>query len=291
MKNIKPAAFFCLRIAVMLGALALVFTHVKLADIGAILVQTPLWVLAAAAALIHLTQLAAALRMKFYLGEAGITLPLRVAVLMQYVGELYGAASPGGAGGDIYKTWWLKRYAQGRVLSMAKIMVSARLNGVWALGVVACVLVLMAPAPAVIPHLPLLALAALFVGTVGYVAIARFALGEPLKRQAMAGGYSLLLQVALALAVWCICIGMNLGQDALAYVVLCLVSTIIALLPISVGGMGVRELTVLYGSRMLGIQEDHGVSIALMVTVISLTVPLAGAIIQSVWKHKQAATV
>ena len=97
-----------------------------------------------------------------------------------------------------------------------------------------------------------------------------------------------MLQAALALAVWCICIGMNLQADALAYVVLCLISTIIALLPISIGGMGVRELTVLYGSRMLGIQEDHGVSIALMMTVISLSVPLTGAVIQSIWKHKQA---
>lgn len=284
MKIKSRAVTIGLRAVVTLGAIALAFSQITVSSVLPMLSDIPLWVFLLALVLIHLTQVAAALRMRFYLRCHSIRFPVKASIHLHYVGELFGAVLPGGAGGDVYKAWWLKRYRQGALLNMAKTMIGARLNGLWALGFLACILILASPLPAGFEHGVLAVSGSLLVGTVGYSLFARFVLREPLRQQGIAMLYSLAIQVGVVLAVWAVCVGLELDHDALAYITLYLFSCVVALLPISIGGIGVRELVLLQGSRMLHLQEESGVALALSLTLISLTVPLVGGLVYLLWK-------
>jgi uncharacterized membrane protein YbhN (UPF0104 family) len=65
-------------------------------------------------------------------------------------------------------------------------------------------------------------------------------------------------------------------ENHLPYLVIFLVSSAVAVLPISVGGVGVRELTFLYGSQLLNVDMNVAVGISFLFYLITALVSLAG---------------
>jgi hypothetical protein len=62
----------------------------------------------------------------------------------------------------------------------------------------------------------------------------------------------------------------------MAYLVIFLISSAVAVLPISIGGVGVRELTFLYGSQLLNVDMNVAVGISFLFYLITAVVSLGG---------------
>jgi uncharacterized membrane protein YbhN (UPF0104 family) len=279
MKLPKPVSFL-LRAGVTVAACYLAFSQVDLAQMLPLLARLPLWVVVTMLALLHGGQVVSALRTRLYLHFEQIDFPIVPSLKLHYVGGLFNAFLPGGTGGDIYKAWWLKHHTQGRMFSMVKLMIRGRLNGLWALGAIVCVLALgSAKLNGLLPWFDAMVLAALLGGTLCYALLARLVLGESYQQQRRAASYSLLLQFMLAAAAWVVCIGLGVQDHALEYVILFMLSCLLAMLPISIGGIGVRELVLLHGSALLNLSPESGVALAFSFSLLGLTVPLIGAIV------------
>jgi glycosyltransferase 2 family protein len=82
-----------------------------------------------------------------------------------------------------------------------------------------------------------------------------------------------LLQVACA---WFLLLALGETHNHLAYIVIFLVSSAVAVLPISIGGVGVRELTFLYGSQLLNVDINIAVGISFLFYLITALVSLGG---------------
>ncbi len=87
---------------------------------------------------------------------------------------------------------------------------------------------------------------------------------------------SLLVQMAQVITILFIILSFGIKENIANYTLIFLVSSIVAMVPISIGGIGVRELTFLYGSKWLGIQEDQAIAISLMFYLITLLVSATG---------------
>ncbi|MDT8394238.1 MAG: lysylphosphatidylglycerol synthase domain-containing protein [Bacteroidales bacterium] len=88
---------------------------------------------------------------------------------------------------------------------------------------------------------------------------------------------SLGVQIMQLLSAWLIIMALGGGDGHLMdYLLVFLVSSIVAVLPISIGGMGVRELTFLYGAQFLGINSALAVSISLVFYLITAVVSFGG---------------
>jgi uncharacterized membrane protein YbhN (UPF0104 family) len=280
----KRAAGLILRVAVTVGAIALAFRKVPASDVLPLLARLHPLPLVSAVLLLHAAQTLSALRTRYYLREQGIAMPVKPSLQLHYVGGLFNALLPGGTGGDAYKAWWLKKYHSGSLLSLVGLMVAGRLNGLWALGVIACALALMSPSVhALTPYAPAIAVGIAVGGTLAYHLMAGLVLREPLSRQYRAGMYSFALQVMSALCAWQLATALGLDH-ALEYVALFMLSCVLAMLPISIGGIGVRELALLHGSQYLGLAVPDGVALALSFSLINLTIPLIGAMVYGLWR-------
>ena len=88
--------------------------------------------------------------------------------------------------------------------------------------------------------------------------------------------YSLGVQLLQLLCAYFIIKAMGAEESIMSYLLVFLVSSIVAVLPISIGGMGVRELTFLYGAELLAINPDMAVSVSLMFYLITAFVSLMG---------------
>jgi len=65
------------------------------------------------------------------------------------------------------------------------------------------------------------------------------------------------------------------GMEA-GYLLVFLISSIVSMLPVSIGGAGLRELTFLYGSELMHLDTNISVSLSLLFYLISAFVSLFG---------------
>ncbi len=89
-------------------------------------------------------------------------------------------------------------------------------------------------------------------------------------------GYSLLVQGLQVAEVWLLLKGLGIGQMEMAYLFVFLFSSLIAIIPVSIGGVGTRELAFLYGAQFLGLSEATSVTVSLLFYAITLLVSLGG---------------
>jgi hypothetical protein len=97
-----------------------------------------------------------------------------------------------------------------------------------------------------------------------------------LKINLVTFGYGFVVQLLQVLCAWLLLLALGEHEDQLAYLVIFLVSSVVAVLPISVGGVGVRELTFLYGSQLLNVDMNVAVGISFMFYIITAVVSLFG---------------
>jgi uncharacterized membrane protein YbhN (UPF0104 family) len=91
-------------------------------------------------------------------------------------------------------------------------------------------------------------------------------------------GYSAMVQLAQLISVWFILMALGVTDSVLEYLLVFLISSIVAVLPITIGGIGSRELVFYYGARWLGLQEDTSIGISMTFFLITALVSLAGMI-------------
>ncbi|MGB3151142.1 MAG: lysylphosphatidylglycerol synthase domain-containing protein, partial [Maribacter sp.] len=92
--------------------------------------------------------------------------------------------------------------------------------------------------------------------------------------------YSALLQLAQLASVWFIMKALGIELDHLAYLVIFLISSIVSVLPLTIGGIGSREVTFFYGATFLNLNENISVSISVVFFLITALISLIG-----VWYH------
>jgi uncharacterized membrane protein YbhN (UPF0104 family) len=118
----------------------------------------------------------------------------------------------------------------------------------------------------------------LILGSLAYFIGVKYFLKDRFAFQAV--GYSFAIQFLQLVSAICIIISLNQlfnFEEIKIYVVLFLIGSIIAIIPISIGGVGLREITFLYGAKIWGIEnQTYAVSIAVVALLISIAVSLTG---------------
>ena len=276
-----PWIKFALRAAITMAAIYAAFSQVSFSDVIPHLKHMEWALVLAAWASMNVAQIAAAMRTSYYLSNRKIHMPLKPAVQLQYIGSLFNALLPGGAGGDAYKAWWLKKNAGESLGNMVLLMIASRLNGLWTLGVVVCLIVwLSKPILALVPYGAPAVFGVIIGGTVAYHMMAYYIFKEKLCHQYTAGiRYSLPIQLFVSLTAWCLLQGLGFHENAWEYLALFQLSCVLAMLPISIGGLGIRELALLHGSALLALSPEHGVALALTYSILNVSISLLGAIV------------
>ena len=95
-----------------------------------------------------------------------------------------------------------------------------------------------------------------------------------------ASGWSFAGQIAQLICAWFILKSLGITENILAYQLVFLLSSIVAVIPLTIGGVGARELVFVYAHTYAGIQETAAVAFSLIYFLISAAVSLVGAFIK-----------
>jgi uncharacterized membrane protein YbhN (UPF0104 family) len=199
----------------------------------------------------------------------------------------YNLFLPGGIGGDGYKVYLLNKAFKTPVKQLLKASLLDRLGGLVA--IVALLLALVG-----LIELPWQWFATwttkilLFVAALGVVP-AFWLLQKVLFPNFLPSFWkgiiwSLVGQLSQMASVFCLLLALGVQDKFLAYQAVFLLSSIVAVLPLTIGGVGARELVVVYAHSYAGIKETEAVAFSLLFFLISAAVSLSGAWVK--WKRE-----
>lgn len=276
MGNKKPLFTLALKLALSLLALSYVLGHVDLRELGRLLARSsPLWLLTALL-LFNLSKIVSSLRLNRFFKTLGINLTESDALRLYYIGMFYNLFLPGGIGGDGYKIYLLKTHRQGELKGLLAATLLDRLSGLAPLLFFAGILFLLSTYPRNFPRLvPLdwLGLALVFPLLWGLYRFLFPRFRSVFFPTTFLGILTQLFQLA---AAWAIARALGLEEHLVEVLTLFLLSSVAAVLPISVGGVGIREFVFLTGFGLLGLSPDPGVAFSLLFFLITALSSLTG---------------
>lgn len=221
------------------------------------------------------SKIVSAVRYQLFLQGEAVNVSFSENLKLYYLGMYYNLLLPGGISGDGYKIKVLMQNFNKDLKLLLKLTLMDRFSGVWALMQISLGLLLL-----------LKPLAAYF-WLIGILLIASFGLPWALNKIFKwmdSGTYGRIHLISLGVQLLqtgsAICLIIALGQKLhwIPYSFLFLISSLAAMLPITFGGAGAREVTFLYGTQYLQTEAESGVAIAFLFYLISTIVSFFGII-------------
>lgn len=231
------------------------------------------------------SKLISAIRLNIYFSNIGINLPQWQNAKLYWLGMFYNLFLPGSISGDAYKVILLtKRYNIPYKKTTAAVLLD-RFSGLLGLGIILAIY-------GIIVLNSDLYIDGLIAGVILSIAAFYFIIKKWLKDFIPSFIPTLLLGIVVqALQVVCaylIMASLNIPFRQTQYIFLFLVSSIVAVLPLTIGGLGARELVFLEGSKYFGLIKENSVVISILFYLITLFTSAWGLIyvFQSPLKEK-----
>ncbi|MEO6132788.1 MAG: lysylphosphatidylglycerol synthase transmembrane domain-containing protein [Saprospiraceae bacterium] len=234
----------------------------------------PLWLIWAVIWFI-ISKIISAFRFNLLLSTEGIRLPTRQNLRLYWLGMYYNLLLPGGISGDGYKIKVLMEEFRTPFRRMFVVTLLDRISGAIALGQLCLILLLWVPE---LQHYWYIVVPGFFISLLTSWWIYRWAKGNISTVWIQTTLQSIGVQGAQAVATLGLVLALGQGPHWPDYLILFLVSSLVAMLPFTIGGAGARELTFMYGAQWLDIHTEKAVAIGFLFYLISTAVSLYGMV-------------
>ncbi|MFT6796819.1 MAG: uncharacterized membrane protein YbhN (UPF0104 family) [Maribacter sp.] len=256
-----------------------IFSKIDVQEIGNTLRSSNPYYLGLALVFFLSSKIIASFRLNLYFHQLDVFLTHKSNLKLYFLGMFYNLFLPGGIGGDAYKGYAIKKKFDVATKKVVSVLVLDRLSGLLLLFVYACSLLLL------IQQETILALTPLFLAGIPISTLVFWLLNRSFFRYALpvfwkSVGYSAFVQLAQLISVWFIMKALGIEGHQIAYLVIFLISSIVSVIPLTIGGIGSREATFFYGASLLGLNENISVGISVIFFLITALVSLAG-----IWYH------
>jgi hypothetical protein len=262
-----------LKIALSVAALWYVFTKIDFQEVTSIFRNVNYSWLVAATLLFAISKVFSSFRLNLFFRNINAGLTEASNLRLYLLGMYYNLFLPGGIGGDGYKIYLLNKKYQIKAKKLFWAVFLDRVNGVLALFVLAMLLALLIPIPLIYKYF---AAGLIPVSIITYYAGIHWFFKDFKTSLNKTNLYSLAVQMAQLVSAWFILYANNNQDQTLSYLFLFLISSIVATLPITIGGIGSREITFLFGAELMQLDIHQSIALSLLFYVITALVSLFG---------------
>ena len=293
LKRMPVWSRWLLQLFISIGLVGFVLAQVDPEQVRAVVMRPQLTAWATAGVvlgflLFNASKIVSAMRLNIYQRHIGVHLSERENLRLCYAGMFLNLFLPGGIGGDGYKIAVLRRQQHAPVRTLVLITLADRVSGLLTLLLLLmplCVLLppaLLAPVFAKLPAffgVRELAVAGALVIAGAFLLLHAYVLRIGGKTTLLVFGYSLVVQLMQLGCIMSVLLYLQVAPaNFLAYLAVFLVSSVAAVLPLSVGGLGAREITFFYGLRLLSLEPTQGIVASSGFFLITLLSSLIGAL-------------
>jgi len=264
-----------LKIAISLLLVYFVFTKVDFGEVWGILQKSRPGYIGLALLFFIASKVFSAFRLNLYFHQLDVFLTQESNLKLYLLGMFYNLFLPGGIGGDAYKGYLIKKKFEVRTKKVVAVLLLDRLSGMLLLFVYACLLAMGLKDLLLSDYRILFGLGIVLSILVFWFLNKRF-FGYVFPVFWTSFGYSALVQGLQLASLYSILCALSLENHILAYLFVFLISSIISVVPLTIGGIGSREVTFYYGALWLGLNQDTSIGISMTFFLITAFVSFLG---------------
>ena len=276
-EKLRIKGITALKIVVSAVLIYFIFTKIELKDVLQTLKKSDPLYLSLAVLFFVLSKAISAFRTNLYFHQIGAPLTQSSNLKLSLLGMFYNLFLPGGIGGDAYKGYAVQKAYQPGTKKVVSSILLDRLSGMLLLFVYACVLAILSKNTFLqnfyglfIAAIPLSVLVFWFVNRTFFATL------MPVFWKSL--GFSAMVQLAQLISVLFILKALSVSLDTVEYLFVFLISSIVSVIPLTIGGIGSREVTFLYGAKWLGLDESTSVGVSFAFFLITALISLFGVI-------------
>ncbi len=274
-----------MKFAVSGGAIYVVFNNIDWNKTKEAFIQVKFDWLILAAIVFTLSKIAGSVRLNLYFKDIGLRLTELKNLRLYWICLFYNLFLPGGIGGDGYRLYLLNKQLEIKVKLLIQATLWDRISGLIALLILAGIGYLFldtALLPDWIFYFDIVGL--IICIPIYYWVIIRF---FPAFRKSFFSTtcYSFVVQILQVICAYHLLLSLGVDSKFMEYEVLFLVSSVISVLPFTIGGIGARELTFIMGYQLLGIDQNVSVAFSLLFFTITAIVSLSGVFFKERLHH------
>lgn len=271
----KSANIFKLIIKLAITALCLWYVSKKI-DWNLtwqLLQQSNKWWLVAATVLFIFSKIISSFRLNIYFKNIAVYLSEKSNLKLYWLGMFYNLFLPGGIGGDAYKVILLNRQKKQSVKLLSAAVLLDRVSGVVGLGILAVIYFYVISKD---KNVSTLLLASVIPGLIIYFLLVRIIFSSFISAFTNTLLLGILVQALQVLCAYFIMASIQIAEHQSAYIFIFLVSSIVAILPFTIGGLGAREVGFLWGSNLFHLDKHQSIYISILFYLITVIVSFAG---------------
>ncbi len=284
-KRLSQGLKTALKVVVSATLLYLVFSKLGVANLWETLKQSSLISFIAAFVLVLGSKWLSHLRLQHYLGSIDLSIPQLSHWKLYLQGMFYNLFLPGGIGGDAYKAYVLSRHFPVKVKRIVAALFLDRLSGLTALTALTLLIsslyfgLYAAPIDSVLKSVQSLMRYAIVLTplvVLAFYAIHRIWFSYTLSVFYPTTALSVVLQVIQVVAAYVLLLGLGSFENAWPFLLIFTLSSMLSVLPLSIGGIGLREVTFFYGAQWLQLDSEMAVALSVLFFAINALVSLLG---------------
>jgi uncharacterized membrane protein YbhN (UPF0104 family) len=261
------------KIAVTTVLLYFVFRHVQFADVKYRLFHANYWWMLVALLSFFASIILSSWRLLYFFKSIDLKLNARFSFRLYLLGLFYNFLLPGGIGGDGYKIYLLNKTYKLPAKKVFWAILFDRLSGLWAIGLIIVALIFLIPQIDIHITIPLGIFAA---GTAIYCFVAYKFFKEYTRFFLKSHVIAIMVQGLQVLTVVFVLIGQDFAGKFSPYLLSFLISALATVIPISVGGAGIRETVFQQLTKVFPMDKSLAVFLPGSFYIISLIVALLG---------------
>jgi uncharacterized membrane protein YbhN (UPF0104 family) len=235
--------------------------------------SNPLW-LVVAVLLFTVSKIISSFRLNIYFKNMDVHLSEKTNLKLYWLGMFYNLFLPGSISGDAYKVILLNRkYKYSAKLLSAAVLLD-RVSGVMGLGILAVIYYFLIHRGAQYSNWALIALCP---GIAIYYFFVKKVFPTFLPGIWKTFWLGLAVQGLIVLCAYCIMAAIHLTESHAAYILIFLFSSLVAILPLSIGGgLGIREFAFVSASKVFHLDQHQAVAISILYYFVILINSIIG---------------
>ncbi|MBI5371694.1 MAG: flippase-like domain-containing protein [Sphingobacteriales bacterium] len=222
-----------------------------------------------------ISKIISAVRLNIFFRDIRVGLSQGENMRLYWLGMFYNLFLPGSISGDAYKVILLTKRFGVPYRDTTTAVLLDRFSGLLGLGLLLALYSFTAPLPVAYPVI--ITVAAGLSLPAFYFVLKRYFPGfVPGFRPGLLLG--ILVQMAQVICVYLLMAALDVPVSATAFIFLFLVSSAVSVLPLTIGGLGIRELVFLKGAAYFGLAAETAVLISFLFYLVTLLVSAWGGI-------------
>jgi glycosyltransferase 2 family protein len=231
------------------------------------------WWLLFALVFFILSKVVSSFRLNIYFRNVQVYLTEINNLRLYWLGMFYNLFLPGGIGGDAYKVMVLNKKTKQPIKKLSAAVLLDRISGVAGLGVIAAVYYYLIYRGHQYSYV--------VIGAIVPALIAYYFLVKKLFPSFVTSFSSTLLlgiavQLLQVICVYGIIASIGVAANTNEFIFLFLLSSIVAIFPFTIGGLGAREVVFLWGGEQFMLDTHQSIYISILFYLVTVVASLAG---------------